>query len=220
MDICKMQDQYEEALGIIWRQRERGECTTEKIKAIIDHGISAQVYDSLCAHAYITTENGSTVLTAAGEAIARSVTRRHRLAERLLADVLVIRPEKIDEHACQFEHILSNDVADAICTLLGHPRMCPHGTPIPMGACCEKAHSVIGAIVSPLTQFPVGQSGKVAYIVTTNHPYLHKVLAMGVVPGAAIHLHQKVPSFVIRVGETQIAMDAEVAAQIYVRTAE
>jgi len=57
----------------------------------------------------------------------------------------------------------------------------------------------------------------VAYIVTTNHPYLHKVLAMGVVPGAEILLHQKIPSYVIRVGETQIALDKEVAGQIYVR---
>jgi DtxR family Mn-dependent transcriptional regulator len=207
----------EEALGVIWRQRELGERGIEKIKKIIENGVCGDVYDTLRSSGYITEESGMIILTASGETLARSITRRHRLAERLLTDVLEIRTEEIDKNACQFEHVLSSDVADAICTLLGHPRMCPHGTPIPLGPCCEKSQSVIEAIVSPLTSFPVGQKGHVAYIVTTNHPYLHKVLAMGVVPGAEISLHQKIPSYVIRVGETQIALDKEVAGQIYVR---
>jgi hypothetical protein len=37
---------------------------------------------------------------------------------------------------CKFEHILSPDVTDRICTLLGHPLECPHGSPIPQGPCC------------------------------------------------------------------------------------
>jgi DtxR family Mn-dependent transcriptional regulator len=202
---------------VVWRQRELGERGAEKLKKIIADGVCGDVYDSLISRGYLVEGNGLATLTGTGEDLARSITRRHRLAERLLADVLEIRTEEIDKNACQFEHVLSSDVADAICTLLGHPRMCPHGTPIPLGPCCEKAQSVIESIVAPLTSFPVGKSGHVAYIVTANHPHLHKVLAMGVVPGAAISLHQRIPSYVIRVGETQIALDKEVAGQIYVR---
>ena len=53
-------------------------------------------------------------------------------------DVLAIRDEgSIEKNACTFEHILSPEVTDRICTFLGHPRTCPHGSPIPEGDCCR-----------------------------------------------------------------------------------
>ncbi len=80
---------------------------------------------------------GEMVFTPRGEQRARSVIRRHRLAERLFMDVLAIRDEgSIEQNACTFEHILSPEVTDRICTFLGHPRTCPHGSPIPEGDCC------------------------------------------------------------------------------------
>ena len=80
---------------------------------------------------------GEIVFTPRGEQRARSVIRRHRLAERLFMDVLAIRDEgSIEQNACTFEHILSPEVTDRICTFLGHPRTCPHGSPIPEGDCC------------------------------------------------------------------------------------
>src|SRR2546422_5965967 len=42
---------------------------------------------------------------------------------------------EIEQQACKFEHILSPEATDKICTFLGHPRTCPHGAPIPPGAC-------------------------------------------------------------------------------------
>jgi DtxR family Mn-dependent transcriptional regulator len=70
---------------------------------------------------------------------ARIVIRRHRLAERLFIDVLSIRDEhEVEESACKFEHILSPEVTDSMCALLGHPTECPHGSPIPPGECCPK----------------------------------------------------------------------------------
>ena len=77
--------------------------------------------------------------TPKGEARARDVIRRHRLAERLFMDVLSIRDEReIESSACKFEHILSPEVTDRMCTLLGHPTACPHGSPIPQGECCNQ----------------------------------------------------------------------------------
>jgi putative ABC transport system ATP-binding protein len=85
----------------------------------------------------LTVENGKERFTPSGEERARTVIRRHRLAERLFMDVLSIRDEvEIESSACKFEHILSPDVTDRICTLLGHPLECPHGSPIPQGSCC------------------------------------------------------------------------------------
>jgi len=75
--------------------------------------------------------------TQTGEERARSVIRRHRLAERLFMDVLFIRDDaSVESNACTFEHILSPEVTDRICTFLGHPTSCPHGSPIPPGECC------------------------------------------------------------------------------------
>src|SRR6266568_819881 len=78
-------------------------------------------------------------LTPRGRQRAADIIRRHRLAERLFTDSLALDSEtEIEQQACRFEHILSPEATDKICTFLGHPRTCPHGAPIPPGACCGK----------------------------------------------------------------------------------
>ncbi|HEY1272582.1 MAG TPA: ATP-binding cassette domain-containing protein [Terriglobales bacterium] len=78
-------------------------------------------------------------LTDRGRKKAADIIRRHRLAERLFTDSLALDSEtEIEQQACKFEHILSPEATDKICSFLGHPRTCPHGAPIPPGPCCEK----------------------------------------------------------------------------------
>src|SRR3989440_37024 len=78
-------------------------------------------------------------LTPRGRQRAADIIRRHRLAERLFTDSLALDSEtEIEQQACKFEHILLPQATDKICTFLGHPRTCPHGAPIPPGACCGK----------------------------------------------------------------------------------
>jgi putative ABC transport system ATP-binding protein len=85
-------------------------------------------------------------LTERGRKRAADIIRRHRLAERLFTDSLALDSEtEIEQQACKFEHILSPEATDKICTFLGHPRTCPHGAPIPLGACCEK-HAVASGL--------------------------------------------------------------------------
>jgi putative ABC transport system ATP-binding protein len=79
-------------------------------------------------------------LTPRGRDRAASIIRRHRLAERLFTDSLAMDSEsEIEQQACKFEHILSPEATDKICTFLGHPRTCPHGAAIPPGPCCQRA---------------------------------------------------------------------------------
>ena len=79
-------------------------------------------------------------LTPRGRERASSIIRRHRLAERLFTDSLAMDSEtEIEQQACKFEHILSPEATDKICIFLGHPRTCPHGSPIPPGPCCERS---------------------------------------------------------------------------------
>jgi putative ABC transport system ATP-binding protein len=80
--------------------------------------------------------------TSHGRERASSIIRRHRLAERLFTDSLAMDSEsEIEQQACKFEHILSPEATDKICTFLGHPRTCPHGAPIPSGECCGEISS-------------------------------------------------------------------------------
>jgi putative ABC transport system ATP-binding protein len=88
-------------------------------------------------------------LTPRGRERAANIIRRHRLAERLFTDSLAMDSEsEIEQQACKFEHILSPEATDKICTFLGHPRTCPHGAAIPPGPCCERAPGVSSMSVS------------------------------------------------------------------------
>jgi len=72
-----------------------------------------------------------------GRQRAADIIRRHRLAERLFMETLHMQDEQeIEQQACKFEHILSPEATEKICTFLGHPKTCPHGSPIPPGVCC------------------------------------------------------------------------------------
>jgi len=78
--------------------------------------------------------------TERGRRKAEDIIRRHRLAERLFTETLNMDNEtEIEQQACKFEHILSPEATERICSFLGHPRTCPHGSPIPEGTCCGKA---------------------------------------------------------------------------------
>jgi putative ABC transport system ATP-binding protein len=92
-------------------------------------------------NANVTAEENLRVdFTSRGEQRAANIIRRHRLAERLFMETLHIENEaEVEQQACKFEHILSFEATDKICTFLGHPKTCPHGSPIPPGCCCTQA---------------------------------------------------------------------------------
>lgn len=95
------------------------------------------------ASATIDSANGGEVqLTEAGSRRARDVVRRHRLAERLFTDTFAIEDAEAQVQACRFEHIITPELDQRICSFLGHPKTCPHGNPIPPGICCETKEAI------------------------------------------------------------------------------
>jgi DtxR family Mn-dependent transcriptional regulator len=76
-------------------------------------------------------EDHSIKLTSKGRGLATTVVRRHRLAERLLVDVIGLEWEKVHREADRWEHAISADVEEKLVELLGDPMTCPHGNPIP-----------------------------------------------------------------------------------------
>lgn len=169
---------------------------------------------------YITVADNQVRLTKTGLPEARNVVRRHRLAERLLVDVLATEDMLMHDKACKFEHLLDRGLDDSICVLLGHPKICPHGKQIPPGRCCQQEQTQTQKIVSSLSQLAPGQKGKVAYVYAPESNRLQKLMAMGILPGAPISLIQNFPSYVFQAGQTQFAVDKEIADAIYVRLVE
>jgi len=96
-------------------------------------------------------------LTPEGRRLAESVVRRHRLAERLLTDVLGMSWAFAHREAGKWEHVISVEVEEAITRLLGDPTTCPHGNPIPgSGYSAPDAH--------PLADVGVGDGFQVTRI--------------------------------------------------------
>jgi Fe2+ transport system protein FeoA len=101
--------------------------------------------------------------------------------------------------------------------LLGHPRVCPHGKPIQPGKCCREMKESPSKLVSPLSRLSAGQAGRVVYVHARKQGQLQKLTAMGILPGAAISVVQTFPAYVFQAGQTQFAVDLEIADAIYVR---
>jgi DtxR family Mn-dependent transcriptional regulator len=158
------------------------------------------------------------VLTPMGEHHAAGVIRRHRLAERLLGDVIQVDSAAMEAAACELEHshILSDEATDRVCAFLGHPPTCPHDRPIPRGRCCEKFSHEALPLVTPLSAGAVGETYRVVFVASRSHRRMDRLCALGVAPGARLRLHQKLPAFVVRVGETDIALDPDVTDDVFV----
>jgi DtxR family Mn-dependent transcriptional regulator len=160
---------------------------------------------------------GEVRLKEKGKKEGEKIIRRHRLAERLLVDVLDVKKNLIHEVGCKFEHLLLEEVEENVCTLLGHPKNCPHGKPIPPGKCCEKSAKEVVRVVCLLKDLEVKDRGTIAYLATNDKERLHKLMAMGTLPGLPITMIQKFPSYVFQIGQSQFAIDQEMAEGIYIR---
>ncbi|MDP2912556.1 MAG: metal-dependent transcriptional regulator [Candidatus Omnitrophota bacterium] len=207
----------EEALSIVWEEREKKISAKDAVARRILEAVKEDMLRDLISDGYAVIEKDCVRLTERGEGRAKDIIRRQRLAERLLIDVLELGRREMDSSACEFEHILSKEVEESICTLLGHPKECPHGLAIPCGDCCQKAKEMLESIVIPLSKLSAGESGRIVYVLTHKHPQLHKLMSLGIIPGVRIAVHQTFPSIVIKVEETEVALEHDIAKEIYVK---
>lgn len=175
------------------------------------------VVEEMIAGVYGKKEGHHLELTEKGWLAAQGCVRRHRLAERLLVDVLAVKKETVHDIGCEFEHVLRKDVEENICTLLGHPRTCPHGKPIPEGDCCKDDSRKLRKMVLPLSECEEKEKAKIAYIMTDKEKIINKLTAIGVLPGLTIQLLKKTPTFLFKIGESQFAIDRSLAEKIHVR---
>jgi DtxR family Mn-dependent transcriptional regulator len=212
----KLSEKAEEILETLWITVEEGGAAfldPEKTGFPLDD----PAYKELTGNALIEIRQGMIYFRPEGHDEGKMTIRRHRLAERLMMDVLNIRGDDGEFKACQFEHLLNEGADVKVCTMLNHPTTCPHGKPIPPGECCAQARANGDLGVVPLTEFKSGQDGEIAYIQTEDNKKMQKLMAMGVLPGNKIVLVQAYPSYIFRVGYSEFAIDTNLAKEIFVR---
>lgn len=211
-----LNDEAEEILENLWSE------TVEHGKSSCDASLlrHANALADLQKKGCVEVAGNRIILTHRGHDEARDCVRRHRLAERLLVDLLDIKKDRAHDPGCIMEHVLRKGLDENVCTLLGHPKHCPHGRPIPDGKCCRESRAHIGRLIVPLTELEPGSGGEVAYLQAQDRESLQKLVAMGILPGVEVSLMRKSPAFVFEAGRTQFAMDFSLASRILVRISQ
>jgi len=143
---------------------------------------------------------------------AELLVRGHRLAQRLMVDVLGISPENADKAAHYMEHIVDAEILDAISAFLGYPESSPDGKPIPHTN--GKKIFSIKPILCKLSDLEIGATARIRYI---QNP-VDSLSQMGILPGELIRLIQRKPSVIIEMGSTTVAIDSALAHDIYVHS--
>lgn len=208
----------EEVAEDVWTLGEEGSDDLADLRAAtrvphLDHTLARMARQDL-----LRLAAGRVALTPLGRELAERQVRRHRLAEMLFTAVLEVRDEQaVDRTACVIEHVLDAHLTDSVCAFVGHPRVCPHGKPIPPGACCRAFSRPSEPLVQPLRRLAPGESGRIVHIVPREPRRLVRLASLGVVPGAVVRLQQTSPAVVLRVGETTLAIEPEYAEEIYVK---
>jgi DtxR family Mn-dependent transcriptional regulator len=136
MSVSESVEEYLEAL---WVSEERGERLAHLTWVAGHLGISApsavEMLRKLEKKGFVIYRARQGIeLTDKGRKIAKRIIRAHRLIEVLMKTAL--KTDVRETTVCGMEHHMDAEFMDALCTLLNHPRQCPHGNVIPRGKCC------------------------------------------------------------------------------------
>jgi DtxR family Mn-dependent transcriptional regulator len=164
---------------------------------------------------YLTLDDQRVMhLSEHGRGYATSIMRRHRLAERLLVDVLQVPWHQVHEEAGRLEHAISANLETHLVRLLGDPATCPHGNPIPGSA----NHAPAGPVVA-LTELADGQSAEVRRIseeVESHADHLILIEDAGLLPGmTAVVVGHEGGDVLVKTPAGTTRVPAAVGAKIY-----
>ena len=171
-------------------------------------------------------------LSAEGNKIAQKITRKHRILERFLKDVLNIKDENLHAQACEMEHSLSDEAERAICHMLEHPDTCPDDNLIP--ACdfnfancedCLNDHLDIDDIevrdfnLFSISQLAKGEEGEVLFI-RGHDDVLSQSLDVGITIGSRIKIEDSENSdtYLVRVNDSTIELSRNLADNIFINS--
>jgi DtxR family Mn-dependent transcriptional regulator len=168
----------------------------------------------LKSEGYLTVEDRDVQLTVKGRARAESVVRKHRLAERLLTDIIGLPWHKAHLEACRWEHVISDEVEDRLVELLGNPQTCPHGNPIP-------GSKPVSRDMVALASLRGGEHVRLERVteeIEIDLEALSYLSTNGFIPGVDARVASRAPdgTFTLDLGEHSIALGPALAKQLYV----
>ncbi len=177
----------------------------------------SEMLDRLEASALIIRTGRRIAMTPAGVALAQGVVRKHRLAERLLVDIIGLPWDKAHIEAGRWEHVISDDVEARLVELLGNPSTCPHGNPIP------------GTGLDAVVQRPLADAaaGDRVRLVRVTESVEHDAEALtylglhGLTPGATAVIGTRAPdgTLTLEVEGTAVALGPAMAERMFVAPA-
>jgi DtxR family Mn-dependent transcriptional regulator len=168
---------------------------------------------------YLEVDGRALSLTVTGRTLAESVVRKHRLAERLLTDVIGLPWASSHVEACRWEHVISDEVAERLVILLGNPTTCPHGNPIPGSGLDERQ-------LTALADAKAGEHVRLERVteqVEIDHESLTYLSDHGFVPGTEALVSSRAPDgtmiLTLDFEGGSIALGPALAQQLYVAAA-
>ncbi len=219
-----MQDRFhppvEEYLETIFALEEEGIAVIQaRLAERLDKAAPSvsEMLDRLEADGLITRSARQITMTPTGAALARGVVRKHRLAERLLVDIIGLDWDKAHIEAGRWEHVISDDVEDRLVVLLGNPTTCPHGNPIP-GA------EPVGPVQHRLDEARPGDRVRLERItesVEHESASLSYLGDHGLTPGTTALIQARAPdgTLTLVVGDTTIALGPAMTQRMFVASA-
>ena len=154
-------------------------------------------------------------LTEKGRKLALKVLRRHRLAERLLTEVLRLEWSRVHDAACRLEHAITTEVIKPLEKALGHPKTCPHGNPIP-----SESGEIVEEESEPLMKLEPREKGIIVNVTEEKREVLRHLATLGLVPGTTVEMKEREPSggpITVKVMESSHALDHDIASIIWVK---
>jgi DtxR family Mn-dependent transcriptional regulator len=171
----------------------------------------------------IVSDDRHLELTPAGRHEAVAVMRKHRLAERLLADVIGLDWEFIHEEACRWEHVMSDRVEQRILELVEIKDTSPYGNPIPGLAELGYTKPVASPAVVSIADLPqaIAEQGELVLVrlseqIQVDAELLAGLRAAGVVPGAGIRVEFDASTVSLTGSGGQVSLTREESAQLFV----
>jgi DtxR family Mn-dependent transcriptional regulator len=217
MSNTELSDEAEEYAEAIYRLQKRSGVARTKELAEELHVVPGSITNTiehLEKHGLVEHEPYKGVkLTAKGEKLALDILRRHRLAERLLTDILDADWSEVHESACKLEHALTTNMLALLEKRLEHPKSCPHGNPIPTAN-----GKIIEEECSPLGEINANETCTVVKITDERYEKLLELAAKGIKPDVSIHVVGRKPTHMILiVAKRRCTLSYDNAMSIWVK---
>jgi DtxR family Mn-dependent transcriptional regulator len=214
---------YPEYLEALYEMAEEG-ISTQQARLAEWLGVTpasvSEAVKRLTARGLISTDDRRRIqLTRQGDALARTLVRRHRLAERFLVEIVGLPWHRAHEEASNWGRIVSDEVEARFVELLGDPATCVHGNPIP-----GSSHVVDQADLHPLQEIAPGETVRLERLTEDLELDLAVMLFFeesGLMPGAEITVVAVAPdgTRTLEVAGEKVALGEHLADNLWVRSA-